>query len=403
MWVLAGVEPHAALDGALATRLGAVALEIPPLGARKAELPELANAILAALARRSDTSPPRLAPAALARLGGHAWPGDLAELEAVLARAFVLAQGETIEVEHVVLTPEPTLPAIPPASTAATGTPDASLDFLLAELAHELKNPLVTIKTFAQHLPALLEDGPRDHGQGEQEQDDRSRQGPRRTGGEARGRKGDGIARPGGRGAVRVSGHTGQAHPDQETQWVAQGRGQHGLGALGRHELGPRESAAAQDRQLERLPRQGERGHSGQDGQGHGTDLEHHQVHGNAEVRRALLHHGEEIRQGRRDLQAGQRGAARERHRREPRRQRSGLLEGLPADVQVHVPHEAGRQLETVRKRQIAALVHDHGHGLLGVRRWKGVQRPEPVVLGGEAGRRCRLSAAWPPRRPRPP
>src|SRR5262249_41992047 len=30
--------------------------------------------------------------------------------------------------------------------------------FLLAELAHELRNPMVTIKTFAHHLPALLED-----------------------------------------------------------------------------------------------------------------------------------------------------------------------------------------------------------------------------------------------------
>src|SRR5207237_1158955 len=32
------------------------------------------------------------------------------------------------------------------------------LEYLLAELAHELRNPLVTIKTFADHLPALLED-----------------------------------------------------------------------------------------------------------------------------------------------------------------------------------------------------------------------------------------------------
>src|SRR2546422_760886 len=45
---------------------------------------------------------------------------------------------------------------------AAIATPppetDARLEFLLAELAHEVRNPLVTVKTFAEHLPALLED-----------------------------------------------------------------------------------------------------------------------------------------------------------------------------------------------------------------------------------------------------
>jgi signal transduction histidine kinase len=158
VWVLGGVEPEATLDGAVAIRLGGVTLDIPPLAARTAELPELAGAILGALARRSGTSAPSLTPAALARLGGHAWPGDLAELEAVLARAFVLTPGDTIGPEHLILAPPPAALAPDPAPIAAVG-PDASLDFLLAELAHELRNPLVTIKTFAQHLPALLEDG----------------------------------------------------------------------------------------------------------------------------------------------------------------------------------------------------------------------------------------------------
>ena len=40
---------------------------------------------------------------------------------------------------------------------AATPAPP-QLELILTELAHELKNPMVTIKTFAQHLPSLLED-----------------------------------------------------------------------------------------------------------------------------------------------------------------------------------------------------------------------------------------------------
>jgi signal transduction histidine kinase len=159
VWVLAGVEPGVVLEGPMATRLGAVTLDIPPLTARVAELPELAAAILAALARRAGLTTPSIEPAALAHLRSHRWPGDLAELEAVLARAFVLATGDTIELDHLVLEPAPAPPVSePPTAPAAAAGPDASLDFLLAELAHELRNPLVTIKTFAQHLPALLED-----------------------------------------------------------------------------------------------------------------------------------------------------------------------------------------------------------------------------------------------------
>jgi len=42
-------------------------------------------------------------------------------------------------------------PARPPASTAA-------VDLVINELAHEFKNPMVTIKTVSQHLERLLED-----------------------------------------------------------------------------------------------------------------------------------------------------------------------------------------------------------------------------------------------------
>jgi polar amino acid transport system substrate-binding protein len=52
-------------------------------------------------------------------------------------------------------------PPPPCSSAAAVARPDAPgprLEYLLAELAHELRNPLVTVKTFAQQLPALLED-----------------------------------------------------------------------------------------------------------------------------------------------------------------------------------------------------------------------------------------------------
>jgi len=162
VWVLAGLEPGTALPAPLGARLAAVVLAVPPLAERSAELDALAASVLATLAGRAGIAPPRLAPAAVARLAAHRWPGDLAELESVLAAAFVRGDGPVIEADDLVLAPPPA-PAAPSATAhaAAAARSDsrgAELEFLLAELAHELRNPMVTIKTFSQHLPALMED-----------------------------------------------------------------------------------------------------------------------------------------------------------------------------------------------------------------------------------------------------
>jgi signal transduction histidine kinase len=160
VWLLAGAEPGTVLPGPLAGRLGAVVVSVPPLAARGAELPDLAGVLLDRLATRRGRPAPTLAAGALARLAAHAWPGDVAELEAVLARALLACDGERIEAAHLRLADGATV--VPPASddtpVAAPSISEADVEFILAELAHEIRNPLVTVKTFAQHLPALLED-----------------------------------------------------------------------------------------------------------------------------------------------------------------------------------------------------------------------------------------------------
>src|SRR5262249_26317871 len=72
-----------------------------------------------------------------------------------LARAMLVAGGERIEADHLALAPAAPSPGAGPPATA-NGAGD--LEYVLAELAHELRNPMVTIKTYAAHLPALLED-----------------------------------------------------------------------------------------------------------------------------------------------------------------------------------------------------------------------------------------------------
>ncbi len=148
VWVLATTA------GDPPARLTSVTLRVPSLGDRREELPALASAALATLAARRGGAAPRFTDAALATLAAREWPGDQAELEAVVARALLRAgDAAAVDVDDLALAAAPVEPAPePPAEDRA------HLEMLLAEMAHELKNPLVTIKTFADHLPALLED-----------------------------------------------------------------------------------------------------------------------------------------------------------------------------------------------------------------------------------------------------
>ncbi|MCW5891762.1 MAG: hypothetical protein KIT14_14615 [bacterium] len=155
-WVLAATADAAAR--APAPWLDVVALRVPPLAARAAELPALAQALLAAKAVRRGGTAPALAEDALACLAAHAWPGDVAELDAVLARALLAAGDGAITAAHLGVAPAPPPPAEAAEALPAETATVARLEFLLAEMAHEIKNPLVTIKTFADHLPALLDD-----------------------------------------------------------------------------------------------------------------------------------------------------------------------------------------------------------------------------------------------------
>jgi len=152
IWVLACADPDRALPPALAPRLGGAVLAVPPLAARADDIPALADAMLAAEAARLGRTDVAFTAAARTRLVRHAWSGDLAELETVVARAVLAAAEHLVGEEHL------GLDAPPAAEAAASDASDVQLELLLAELAHEVRNPLVTIKTYADHLPEMLED-----------------------------------------------------------------------------------------------------------------------------------------------------------------------------------------------------------------------------------------------------
>lgn len=102
-------------------RLNVIPIEVPPLRARKEDLPLLVEHFLARLNEEKGRQIDGLAPAALERLVEHDWPGNVRELENLLERLVVLRGCGTIEVDDLPASlrsrsapPSPALPELGP-------------------------------------------------------------------------------------------------------------------------------------------------------------------------------------------------------------------------------------------------------------------------------------------------
>jgi DNA-binding NtrC family response regulator len=89
---------RAAFRSDLFYRLNVFALHLPPLRARRDDIPLLIDAFLHRAAQQRQTDPKRLTEAALDAMQSYAWPGNVRELENALERAVILSEGETIDV-----------------------------------------------------------------------------------------------------------------------------------------------------------------------------------------------------------------------------------------------------------------------------------------------------------------
>jgi len=105
-------------------RLNVVVLPLPPLRARKGDLPALANHFVSLRARAAGKSIRGITPGALSALFAHDWPGNIRELEDVMARAVNGCSGDQIGTEDL----PPALHGARPARSAASAlVPGASL------------------------------------------------------------------------------------------------------------------------------------------------------------------------------------------------------------------------------------------------------------------------------------
>lgn len=119
-------------------RLAVFPVKLPPLRERTEDIPPLAELLLHRVAASLGRPRLRLHPDAIAALMALSWPGNVRELANTLERAAILAEGEQILPENLVMpgmpvTSVPT-PKITPASTPA---PESGPPRTLAEIERE--------------------------------------------------------------------------------------------------------------------------------------------------------------------------------------------------------------------------------------------------------------------------
>jgi len=161
-------------------RLATLTLQLTPLRERQDDLPVLVAQVAQEYGERLNLGRVSFSPEAMERLRHYLWFGNLKELESVIARTLAIHRKGFIEAQDLVwdsgtVVSIPTPPVteqakeiIGPGGTPGEGRPLAPAGFsdgdfssfraFVNELAHELKNPMVTIKTFAQLLAERFDD-----------------------------------------------------------------------------------------------------------------------------------------------------------------------------------------------------------------------------------------------------
>ena len=88
-------------------RVNVIEIRVPALRERPEDIPELAEAILRRLARRTKVEEPEIEPEAMKALAAYSFPGNVRELENILERALALSGGQAIAAKDLQLRDTP--------------------------------------------------------------------------------------------------------------------------------------------------------------------------------------------------------------------------------------------------------------------------------------------------------
>jgi DNA-binding NtrC family response regulator len=80
-------------------RLNVFPLELPPLRARKEDIPQLATHTISRVSKKHRIPAPRLTPEDIECLRRYDWPGNVRELQNVIARAVILSKGVRLRLD----------------------------------------------------------------------------------------------------------------------------------------------------------------------------------------------------------------------------------------------------------------------------------------------------------------
>jgi len=88
-------------------RLNVVPISIPPLRARREDIPFLAEHFVRAMAAENGSPVESITDAAIKKLTEYHWPGNVRELQNVIERSLVLATGTTLDAGDIKLETAP--------------------------------------------------------------------------------------------------------------------------------------------------------------------------------------------------------------------------------------------------------------------------------------------------------
>src|SRR2546426_220872 len=83
------------------SRLNVVPIDVPPLRARRGDIPQLVEHFAGPLAQRGGLPAKASDPEAVKRLAAHDWPGNIRELRNAVERLLILAPGSVVTVADV--------------------------------------------------------------------------------------------------------------------------------------------------------------------------------------------------------------------------------------------------------------------------------------------------------------
>jgi len=122
-------------------RLNVFPVYVPPLRERVNDIPVLVDYFAARLARRTGKKISQIEKRSLCAMQQYSWPGNIRELQNVIERCVILADGEVLRVDPGMLMPEPQLMTIAPVSTNFGSERKVQIETVLRETRGKVYGP----------------------------------------------------------------------------------------------------------------------------------------------------------------------------------------------------------------------------------------------------------------------